>query len=87
MPNGAAEETYRRQLEHAHAIAAAIRSSDFDEMLDRISLAEVTAPLFNPSLYLEKGEAMQQDKEVLQVLATAKKSLDRLVEAYHHRRG
>jgi hypothetical protein len=83
MPRPIEDGTYREQLLHAHALAAQLRASDFDEMLDRISLAEVTAPLFNPTLFMEKGDAMLQDKGVLQVLARAKKDLDRLVEAYH----
>lgn len=85
MPRPIEGETYREQLLHAHALAAQLRLGDFDEMLERISIAEVTAPLFNPTLFMEKGDAMLQDKGVLQVLARAKRELDELVEAYHQR--
>jgi hypothetical protein len=86
MPRSMGEETYREQLLYAHALAAQLRACDFDEMLERIAIAEVTAPLFNPTLFMEKGDAMLQDKGVLQVLARAKKDLDELVEAYHRTR-
>lgn len=80
MPRELDEASYRRRLEGAHELAAWLCAADFESLLDAIAVAEVTAPILDPTLFIQKGEAMRQDKSVIEILNRAKHDLDRLVE-------
>lgn len=72
------ENAYRDDLEAAYAVGAQILVLPLQNMLRAIRHAETTAPLFNPTLYMQKAAAMEADKAVLEILATAHKKLEAL---------
>ena len=55
MPRELDEASYRRRLEGAHELAAWLCAADFESLLDAIAVAEVTAPILDPTLFIQKG--------------------------------
>lgn len=59
-------EEYKEAVRACHMAAAIVGQHDLDGVLRRIANAETMGPLLDPTLYREKGQAMREDKEVVE---------------------
>jgi hypothetical protein len=69
---------YSESLLAIYVIAAAVRRLGLPTMLAAIEQAEAFGPVIDPTAFIEKGEAMRQDRRVVAILAAAQAKLDAL---------
>ena len=58
--------TYRAAVLAAHIAARILAQHPIRELLQDIERADAVGPLFNPTLWMEKHAAMEEDRELLQ---------------------
>ena len=72
------QDEYSAALILAHAFANAIRRLPLNDMLAAIGRAHAIGPIVDPTLYHAKMKALQQDEQIVRILATAKREFDAL---------
>lgn len=71
-------DVYRDTLVMAYAIVTVMRGMPLEEMLAAIEHSEALGPILEPTLFLQRGKALSEDKQVVAILARARVQLDRL---------
>ena len=71
-------DEYRASLLSCYAIAKQLREMPLDELERGIDLAETVGPFADPTLWMQKSRALSEDKSVVEILARAKRALDKL---------
>lgn len=66
------DSQYRRDLMIAWQVWRLVQRMPLEEMVDAIGTAEALGPILDPTLYGKNGEAMQEDKQLLEALQRVK---------------
>lgn len=71
--NAGKVEMYRQAVMMAATCAQMLSQYDYAQLLRDISLAESTGPVFDPTLWRSKAQAMEEDKKLIEAaIALAK---------------
>jgi len=60
------QDDYQAAITAIAMAARVIALHDLPRILEGMERAEAVGPLFNPTLYIEKEQAMREDKELVQ---------------------
>jgi hypothetical protein len=71
---------YPGLLQLAHFVEQTIRAMPLEAMVEACRKASTFAPFTDPTLWQQKGKAMREDEQILEVLRFAQKQLQRLHE-------
>lgn len=73
-----AQNEYQHAVTACYVAASMLMQFDLDAVLEQISEAEAVGPLIDPTLYREKGGAMQEDKQIVEAARQLQRVAKRL---------